>query len=41
MLIYGEEIGMEEDLSRPGRLGVRTPMEWNRAAGQRRDNESC
>jgi glycosidase len=40
VLFYGEEIGMEEDLSRPGRLSVRTPMEWNRVADQRRDNES-
>ena len=31
---------MEEDLSRPGRLSVRTPMEWDRVAAQRRDHES-
>ncbi|MEE6271862.1 alpha-amylase family protein [Georgenia wangjunii] len=27
-LFYGEEIGMGEDLSREGRLAVRTPMQW-------------
>jgi maltose alpha-D-glucosyltransferase/alpha-amylase len=26
---YGEEIGMGDDLSRPERLSVRTPMQWN------------
>ena len=40
VLFYGEEIGMEEDLARPGRLSVRTPMEWDRVAAQRRDHES-
>jgi maltose alpha-D-glucosyltransferase/alpha-amylase len=25
---YGQEIGMGEDLSLPGRLSVRTPMQW-------------
>lgn len=28
---YGEEIGMGEDLSRPERLAVRTPMQWSDA----------
>jgi glycosidase len=28
VLFYGEEIGMGEDLSRPGRMAVRTPMQW-------------
>ncbi|TWP50989.1 trehalose synthase [Lentzea tibetensis] len=36
VLFYGEEIGMEEDLSREGRLAVRTPMEWDRVSD---DNE--
>jgi maltose alpha-D-glucosyltransferase/alpha-amylase len=40
VLFYGEEIGMEEDLSQPGRMSVRTPMEWERVAAQRRDHES-
>jgi maltose alpha-D-glucosyltransferase / alpha-amylase len=30
VLRYGEEIGMGEDLSRPERLSVRTPMQWSR-----------
>lgn len=29
---YGEEIGMGDDLSRPERLSVRTPMQWNAEA---------
>jgi len=37
VLFYGEEIGMEEDLSLPGRMSVRAPMEWDRVAAQRRD----
>lgn len=28
VLYYGEEIGMGEDLSAPGRMAVRTPMQW-------------
>ncbi|MDQ4099567.1 MAG: alpha-amylase family glycosyl hydrolase, partial [Chloroflexota bacterium] len=28
MLYYGEEIGMGENLDVPGRLSVRTPMQW-------------
>jgi len=28
VIFYGEEIGMGEDLSRPGRYAVRTPMQW-------------
>lgn len=27
-LYYGEEIGMGEDLAAPGRMAVRTPMQW-------------
>jgi glycosidase len=37
VLFYGEELGMVEDLGREGRLAVRTPMEWDSAATQRRD----
>ena len=33
-LYYGEEIGMGEDLDAPGRMAVRTPMQWS--AGTRR-----
>src|SRR5690606_28018145 len=28
VLFYGEEIGMGENLAVPGRLAVRTPMQW-------------
>ena len=27
-LFYGEEIGMGENLEAPGRMAVRTPMQW-------------
>ena len=34
VLMYGDELGMGEDLSLPGRLAVRNPMQWSdRAAG--------
>ena len=29
VLFYGEEIGMGEHLGAPGRLAVRTPMQWS------------
>ena len=29
MVVYGDEIGMGEDLSLPGRTAVRTPMQWS------------
>ena len=29
VLFYGEEIGMGENLDVPGRMSVRTPMQWN------------
>jgi maltose alpha-D-glucosyltransferase/alpha-amylase len=32
VLRYGEEIGMGEDLSLPGRYAIRTPMQWSFAA---------
>ena len=35
VLFYGEEIGMGENLDVPGRMAVRTPMQWT-AAEQRR-----
>jgi trehalose synthase len=40
VLFYGEEVGLEEDLDRPGRMSVRVPMDWDAAARQRRDHES-
>ena len=32
VLFYGEEIGMAENLAVPGRLAVRTPMQWGNDA---------
>jgi glycosidase len=29
VLFYGEELGMGEDLDAPGRMSVRTPMQWH------------
>jgi maltose alpha-D-glucosyltransferase / alpha-amylase len=29
VLMYGDEIGMGEDLSLPGRIAVRNPMQWS------------
>jgi len=31
LIVYGDEIGMGEDLSLPGRNAVRTPMQWSDA----------
>ncbi|WP_460625504.1 alpha-amylase family protein [Intrasporangium mesophilum] len=33
VLFYGEEIGMGENLDIPGRLAVRTPMQWTSGPG--------
>jgi trehalose synthase len=33
VLFYGEEIGMAENLAIPGRLSVRTPMQWTNEPG--------
>src|SRR5213078_296260 len=33
VLRYGEEIGMGEDLSLPGRQAIRTPMQWSPSKG--------
>jgi trehalose synthase len=33
VLFYGEEIGMGENLDAPGRLSVRTPMQWSDEPG--------
>jgi maltose alpha-D-glucosyltransferase/alpha-amylase len=40
VLFYGEEIGMVEDLSLPGRFAVRSDMDWAAAAEQRRKPDS-
>ena len=29
VMLYGDEIGMVEDLAREGRMSVRTPMQWS------------
>ena len=36
VVLYGDEVGMGEDLSRDGRMSVRLPMDWDRVAEQRR-----
>ena len=33
VLFYGEEIGMGENLAVPGRMAVRTPMQWSEEPG--------
>lgn len=33
VLLYGDEIGLGDDLSRPERMAVRTPMQWSSAPG--------
>ena len=40
VILYGDEIGMGEDLSREGRMAVRTPMDWEAVGAQRRDDDS-
>ena len=40
VILYGDEIGMVEDLGREGRMAVRVPMEWAEVAEQRRDDDS-
>jgi glycosidase len=40
VLLYGDEIGMVEDLGREGRMSVRTPMRWDEVAAQRRHPDS-
>jgi len=40
VLFYGEEIGMVEDLSLPGRFAVRSDMDWAAAGEQRADPDS-
>jgi maltose alpha-D-glucosyltransferase/alpha-amylase len=33
VILYGDEIGMGEDLSLDGRMSVRTPMQWSSGPG--------
>ncbi len=40
VLFYGEEVGMVEDLSLPGRFAVRSDMDWAAVRDQARDPES-
>jgi glycosidase len=40
VMLYGDEIGMVEDLGREGRMAVRVPMEWDEVDEQRRDDDS-
>jgi glycosidase len=40
VLLYGDELGMVEDLAREGRMSVRTPMRWDMVAEQRREPDS-
>ena len=40
VLFYGDEIGMAEDPARDGRMSVRTPMQWDSVAEQRRSPDS-
>jgi trehalose synthase len=40
VVLYGDEIGMEEDLSRDGRMSVRIPMDWAAVGEQRRRPDS-
>ena len=40
VLLYGDEIGMVEDLALEGRMSVRTPMQWSAVAEQERTPDS-
>jgi maltose alpha-D-glucosyltransferase/alpha-amylase len=40
VLLYGDEIGMGENLALDGRMSVRTPMQWDDVAEQRRRDDS-
>jgi trehalose synthase len=40
VIFYGDEIAMEEDLAREGRMSVRTPMQWADVDEQRRRPDS-
>ena len=40
VLLYGDEIGMVEDLELEGRMSVRTPMQWDTVSEQQRTPDS-
>jgi glycosidase len=40
VVLYGDEVGLAEDLSIEGRMAVRVPMDWDAVDAQRRDPDS-
>jgi trehalose synthase len=40
VMLYGDEVGMVEDLAREGRMSVRTPMRWDLVGEQERTSGS-
>ena len=40
VMLYGDEIGMGDDLRREGRMSVRLPMDWDAVGDQRHDPKS-
>jgi trehalose synthase len=40
VVLYGDELGMGDDLSREGRMSVRVPMDWAEVERQRRTPDS-
>jgi glycosidase len=40
VVLYGDEIGLHEDLALEGRTAVRVPMDWDEVARQREDPDS-
>jgi trehalose synthase len=40
VILYGDEVGLGEDLSRDDRMSVRVPMDWDLVSDQQRDSES-
>jgi trehalose synthase len=40
VILYGDEVGLGEDLAREGRMSVRVPMDWERVERQRRTPDS-
>jgi maltose alpha-D-glucosyltransferase/alpha-amylase len=40
VMLYGDEVGMVEDLAREGRMSVRTPMRWDLVAEEERTSDS-
>lgn len=40
VMLYGDEVGLGDDLDQPERLAVRTPMPWDEVADQTLDGDS-